>query len=183
MGTMESRTRDDQDRRSDLVRAIDGREAVLKEHPHRQQRVVIPADLSQRREGQSQDERHRRVLDGEADSDGCPERLAEIHDAGPIDIRPAEEIATRSPSVGSQTLLARSSGVATVAAIVGEENLESVLTERRCQQRTVATVAGVAVENEDRAARGRSTSGDEPGVETQSVGGIEGDRSTSVGPA
>ena len=38
-------TRDDQDRRSDLGRAIDGREAVLKKHPHRQQRVVMPADL------------------------------------------------------------------------------------------------------------------------------------------
>jgi hypothetical protein len=68
------------------------------------------------------------VLDGEADRDGRSERLAEVHDAGTIDIRPAQEVAKRRPGIGRESLFAWNPGVAAVTTVIREKDLQSMLT-------------------------------------------------------
>ena len=138
----------------------------------------MPSDVGQRRERRSQDERRRRLLDGEADSDGRSERLAEVHDTGTIDIRPAQEVTERRPGIGRESLFAWNPLVAAVATVVREEDLQSMLTQRGSQRCPVGAIAGVSTEDQDGQTWRRTRPRQKPGAKPEPVGGVERDRLT-----
>ncbi len=135
----------------------------------------MPADLDQRRKRRSQDQPCRWVLDGKADSDSGAQRFAEVDDARGIDVGTCEQIRAGRPRIGGQPFLGWRTRVPAIAAIVREEDLQPVAAQRRCQRHTIPAMTGVAVEDHDGEPGSRPGSGDEPRVQAQSVGGVEGD--------
>ena len=77
---------DDKQWHSDPLNPIDRLEPVPEKKTHRQKRIVMLSHVGHRCERRSQDERRRRVFDGEADSHCRSERLAEVHEPRPIDV-------------------------------------------------------------------------------------------------
>ena len=147
---------DDQQRHSDPFNLIDRREAVPEKQAHRQERIVMLPHVGHRCERRSQNERCRRVLNGEADRHGCSQRLAEVHDPRRIDVGATGKIRSGGATICREPALRRRSGIAAVTTIVGEKNLQSVPVERRCQGSPVPSIAGVPVEHHNGDTRRRA---------------------------
>jgi len=89
--------------------------------------------VGHRCEGRSQDERRRRVLDGEGDSHGRSQRLAEVHESRQVDVGAAGQVRPGGAAVRGEPVLRRSPGISAIASIIDEQNLQSVPMERRRQ--------------------------------------------------
>ena len=155
---------------------IDRREPVPKKKTHGQKRIVMLSHVGHRCERRSQDERRRRVLDGEVDGHRGSQRLAEVHDPRRIDVGATGQVRSGGTAVCGEPVLGRSPGIAAVAPIVDEKHLQSVPMERRRQGRPVRSIAGVPVEDQNGDARRRSGCRDEPAAQPEPVGRLEGHR-------
>jgi hypothetical protein len=111
--------------------------------------------VGHRCERRSQDERRRRVLDGEIDSHCRSQRLAEVHDPRCIDVGATGQVRSGGAAVCDEPVLRRSPGIAAVAPIIDEKNLQSAPIERLRQGPPVRSIASVPVEDQNGdAARG-----------------------------
>src|SRR5512138_2524669 len=100
-------------------------------------------DERHRCEWRPQDERRRRLFDGEPYRHATAERFAEVDQSRWIDVSTADRVRASRPCVVGQPVLGRRTRIATVAAVVGQQHVESMTSERGGKRRSIAAMATV----------------------------------------
>ncbi len=167
--------RDDEHRGLDARDALEGRVAVAEQPTDRQERVVHPAHVRERRERRAQHQRRRWPLGGEAHHDPGTQGLAEVHE--PIGVGPGapRQVGPGCERVEVEPVLARGPRVAPVPAVVEQQDIEARSREPLRQRQAHRAVARVAVRDEDRDVTSLAGRRHEPAPECQPVVGVERD--------
>ena len=105
------------------------------------------------------------MLDSEAQRHCSAERFTEIDNPPDIDIGSAEHIRPRSTRIVGKPRFGGSSGVAAIAAVIGQQHIEPVRAKRSSQWRAITTMASVTAEHKHSGTGRRARSRDKPGTE------------------
>ena len=159
----------DQHRRPDALNRVDRAESIAKQPADGQDRVVEAAHIHHRRERRTQDQRRRRMFDGQPHGDRRSERFAEVDETIGPHITPACEVAPNGTRIVVETALGRTPAAVAEPAIVEEQHGETLAPQRRCEWTPIGPVAGVAVEHNHRWGRWLRTAREKPPLKGHAI--------------